>query len=204
MDSVTNFVDKTTQNGYGGDNQSINVRMDSSFNQWTGQHNDTCGYVNQIRILRKPMKYYVNRVWAPAPTNEEQFSTFTPVGNQKAYGVSSNVTFPLIGNPTSMGNKRFLSYAQPLNTTPDLGANAINVSDIDVNSNQLNFGIGELTNTRDNPRQQTSAVDYNRWDFVDPKLVQNPDHIIFANGVIPRGGIDTRGQLRNYAQLNQC
>ena len=204
MDNTLKFVDKTTSEGYGGSNKSINERVDNSFNQWTRQHNDECGYVNQMRILRKPMKYYVNRIWAPAPTNEQQFTTFTPVGNQQAYFVPGNLTFPQIGNPTTLGDKRYLSYVQPLNTTPDLGANAINTASIDVNSNQLNFGIGELTNSRDNPKSQTSAVDYNRWDFVDPALVQNPGNIIFADGVVPRGGIDTRGQLRNYMQLNNC
>lgn len=203
-DSVTKFVNKTTQNGYGGDNSSINVRLDNTFNQWTRQHNDACGYVNQIRIMRKPLKYYVNRVWTPAPTNNENFTTFTPVGNQKAYNVGGNLTFPQIGNPTSLGDKRFLEYVRPYATTPDLGSNSINVADIDINSNQLGFGIGEPTNNRDNFNAQLSATDYNRWDFVDPRLVQNPQNIIFANGVIPRGGIDTRGQLRNYAQLNQC
>lgn len=202
--SDVGFISKTTQDGFGGDNQSINLRLDNTFNQWTRQHNDACGYVNQIRIMRKPMKYYTNRIWAPAPTNEEQFVTFTPVGNQKTYNVSGNLTFPQIGSPTSLGDKRFLEYVQPLNTTPDLGNNNINVAYIDINSEQLGFGIGELTNQKDNPKQITSAIDYNRWEFVDPLLVQNPENIIFANGVIPRGGIDTRGQLRNYAQLNRC
>ena len=202
--STSTFIDKTTQDGFGGDNQSINLRLDDSFNQWTRQNNDACGYVNQMRILRKPLKYYTNRVWAPAPTNNQNFTTFTPVGNQKSYFVTGNLTFPQIGSPTSLGDKRFLEYVQPLNTTPDLGANNINVANIDINSNQLGFGIGELTNQRINPKSQTSIVDYNRWDFVDPKLVQNPKNIIFADGVIPRGGIDTRGQLRNYAQLNNC
>ena len=58
-DSVTNFIDKTSNDGFGGDNSSINVRLDNTFNQWTRQHNDACGYVNQMRILRKPLKYYM-------------------------------------------------------------------------------------------------------------------------------------------------
>lgn len=204
MTDTLKFVEKTTSEGYGGSNSDINSRLDNSFNQWTRQHNDECGYVNQMRILRKPMKYYVNRVWAPAPTNEQQFTTFTPVGNQQPYFVSGNLTFPQLGSPTSLGDKRYLSFVQPFNTTPDLGSNNISMTNVDINSNQLGFGIGELTNQRDNPKAQTSAVDYNRWEFVDPNLVQNSNNIIFANGVIPRGGIDTRGQLRNYMQLNNC
>lgn len=202
MDSK--FVNETTQLGFGGDNGSINNRLGHTFNQWTHQNNDMCGYVNQIRILRKPMKYYVNRVWAPAPTNEQEFSTFTAVGNQKSYGVTNNVTFPLIGNPTTMGNRRFIEYAMPLNTSPDLGSNNINVADVDINSQQLNFGIGELTNMNILTKDVTTATDYNRWDFVDPNVVQNPKNIIFADGVIPRGGISSRNELRNFQMLNSC
>lgn len=201
---AASFVKKTTDLGFGGDNNSINVRLDNTFNQWTRQNNDTCGYVNQVRIMRKPLKYYVNRVWAPAPTNNNQFITFTPVGNQKAYDVSGNLTFPGIGNPTSLGNKRYIEFVQPFNTTPDLGNNSINSSVIDINSNILGFGIGELTNQKDQTKAITTSTDYNRWDFVDSNVVQNPKNIIFADGVIPRGGIDTRGQLRNYTQLNNC
>lgn len=202
--STAAFVNRTTDNGFGGDNESINVRLDKSFNQFTRAHNDSCSYVNQIRVLRKPLKYYVNRVWAPAPTNETDFSTFTAVGNQKSYNVMGNLNYPGIGAPTTLGDRRYLEYVMPLNTSPLLGNNAINVTDVDVNSRELAFGIGELTNANNLTKDITTATDYNRWDFVDPKLVQNVDNIIFANGVIPRGGISTRNELRNYVQLNSC
>ncbi len=201
---MADFVDRTTEEGFGGTNSSINNRLDNSFNQWTHLNNDTCGYVNQMRILRKPMKYYVNRVWAPSPTNEEEFSTFTSVGNQKSYNVRSNITYPGIGNLTTSGNRRFLQYVMPLNTSPDLANNAINISEVNINSDKLNFGIGELTNQNNLTKDVTTAADYNRWDFVDPKIVQNPKNIIFADGVVPRGGISTRGELRNYMMLNSC
>lgn len=202
--STSSFVDRTTDLGFGGSNESINVRLDSPFNQWSRLKNDSCSYVNQIRVLRKPLKYYVNRVWAPSPTNQTHFSTFTSVGNQKAYDVSGNLTYPGIGLPTSLGDKRYLEYVTPFNTSGDLGANAINVADIDVNSNLLSFGIGELTNQNILTKDVTTAADYNRWDFVDPNVVQNPKNIIFADGVIPPGGISTRNELRNYSQLQNC
>lgn len=201
---MSDFVNRTTDLGFGGSNASINKRLDGTFNQWSRSHNDSCAYVNQIRMMRKPMKYYVNQVWAPGPTNNTELSTFTSVGNQKAYDVSGNLNYPGIGEPTSLGNKRFLEYVTPLNTSPDLGNNAINVRDIDVNSNLLTFGIGEPTNLNYLTRDVTTATDYNRWSFVDPKLVQNPKNIIFADGVIPPGGISSRNQLRNYLQLNSC
>jgi hypothetical protein len=202
--TTVDFVNNTTQLGFGGDNQSINKRLDNTYNQWTRAHDDSCAYVNEVRILRKPLKYYVNRVWAPAPTNQSHFSTYTAVGNQKAYDVSGNLTYPGIGAPTTLGNKRYLEYIQPFNTSPDLGNNAINVTDIDVNSNQLTFGIGEPTNLNILTKDVTTATDYNRWSFVDPSVVQNPKNIIFADGVIPVGGISTRNELRNYASLNSC
>ena len=202
--STSRFVAATTDQGFGGDNNSVNKRLDSPFNQWTRDTNDVCGYVNQIRILRKPIKYYINRTWAPAPTNEREMPTFTAVGNQKAYFVESNTTFPLIGETTSQGNKRFIQYVAPLATSPDLGNNAIASDKVHINSTKLAFGFGEPTNLRNNPKEYTSAVDYNRWDFVEPSLVQNPEHIIFTRGVIPRGGIDTRNELRNFATVNNC
>ena len=198
------FVNKTTDLGFGGSNASINLRQDNTFNQWTREFNDSCSYVNQIRVLRKPLKYYVNRVWAPAPTNQTHFSTYTAVGNQKAYDVNGNLTYPGIGAPTSLGDKRFLEYVLPLNSSPLLGSNNINVTDIDVNSNLLTFGIGELTNANILTKDVTTATDYNRWDFVDPNVVQNPKNIIFGDGVLPRGGISTRNELRNFTQLQNC
>lgn len=192
----------TESKGFGGSNNAINNRLDDSFNQWTRVHNDECAYTNEIRILRKPLKYYTNRSWAPAPTNNSQFITFTPVGNQKSYNVRNNLIYPQNGSPTSLGNKRFIEYVMPLNTSPNLGNNAVNTTDIDMNSNFIRFG--EPTNLRILTKDVTTATDYNRWEFVDPNVVQNPKNIIFTNGVIPRGGISTRNELQTYAELESC
>jgi len=145
------------------------------------------------------MKYYTNRVWAPAPTNQQEYSYFTTVGNQKAYDVRTNLNFPVMGSPTHLGDKWAIQYVMPLTTSPALGANNIDTASIDINSNFLRFG--EPTNLKINPKSVTAATDYNRWEFVDPNLVQNEKHIIFADGVIPRGGIDTRNELRNFVDL---
>ena len=187
------------QKNFTGDNVTISQRA-LPFNQWTRVHDDTCAYVNEQRILRKPLKYYTNRIWAPAPTNETLFSYYTPVGNQRSYDVRTNLNFPINGSPTHLGDKWAIQTVEPLVTSPLLGSNNINTADIDINSNLIRFG--ELTNKKDNPRSTTSITDYNRWEFVDPHVVQNPKHIIFANGVIPRGGIDTRNELRNFVQVN--
>lgn len=203
--NTTKFLKNNSD--YSGTNNAINDRLNNSFNQWTREHNDECSYVNQIRILRKPLKYYVNGVFPPGPTrynNNANMSYFTSVGNQKQYNVGGNLVFPQIGELTSMKNKRYIEYIQPLNTSPQLGNNAVNTANIDIDSNFTRFG--ELTNQRDNFKAQTSQVDYNRWDFVDKHVVQNVPNIIFADGVLGphNGGISTRNELRNFAQLNHC
>lgn len=202
MSTATQFIDETTKKGFGGTNYDINNRLHNSFNQWTREHNDECAYTNEIRILRKPMKYYVNRVWAPSPTNNTNFSYFTAVGNQAAYNVRNNLIYPENGSPTHLGDKRFIEYILPLNTSPLLGNNAVNTTNVDIDSKFLR--IGELTNKNILTKDVTTATDYNRWEFVDPSVVQNPKNIIFTDGVIPRGGISSRNELRNYTTLNQC
>lgn len=51
----------------------------------------------------------------------------------------------------------------------------------------------------------------NRWNYVDPRIVQNVDNIIMnmksENGIdisLPRGGVSTRNELRNYVEYNKC
>ena len=205
-DSASKFVEETTKMGFGGTNQDINNRLSNTFNQWTRNHDDACAYVNEMRVLRKPLKYFTAVEWAPSPTNQQAFTTFTAIGNQKGYHVPNNLTFPSIGEPTSMRNRRFIEYVKPFNTTPFMGNNAVNTSDVDISSNLLSFGIGELTNQRNLTKDITSATAYipYTFDFVDPRIIQNPEHIIFGNGVIPVGGISTRNELQNFTNLNSC
>ncbi len=51
----------------------------------------------------------------------------------------------------------------------------------------------------------------NRWDIVDPSVVQNVDHIVMnyktANGMdisLFSCGVSTRNELRNYVETNNC
>ena len=204
-DSASKFIEKTTQMGFGGTNQDINGRLSNTFNQWTRNHDDSCAYVNEMRVLRKPLKYYTATEWAPAPTNKQAFTTFTAIGNQKSYHVPNNLTFPSIGEPTSLRNRRFIENVMPLNTTPFMGNNAVNTNSVNISSNQLAFGIGELTNKRDNPKQITSATGYipYTFDFLDIDL-QQPAYTIEFGGVVPRGGISSRNELQNYSNMNSC
>lgn len=202
---VQSIINRETNDGFGGSNMDINKRLHNTYNQWTRQHDDPCAYTNEQRILRKPIKYYTNRVWAPGPTgsvNDSDFSYFTAIGNQKGYNVKNNLVYPEIGELTSKGNKKFIQYILPFQTSPLLGSNTVNTTDIDTSSRFLR--IGEPTNLNYLTKDVTTAVDYDRWEFVDPNIVQNPDNIIFANGVIPRGGISTRNELQNYSEIENC
>jgi hypothetical protein len=203
-DTSQEFVNRTKGIGFGGNNQDINKRQFNTFNQWTRNHNDACSYVNEMRVLRKPLKYYTSMEWAPSPTNNQAFTSFTSVGNQKSYNVPNNLTFPSIGGPTSLGNRRFIENVQPFTTTPFMGQNAVNTNSVDVSSNALGFGIGELTNQRSMPKDVVTAQSYNRWEFLDSNVIQNPRHIIFANGIQNQAGISSRNELMNYTNLNNC
>jgi hypothetical protein len=51
----------------------------------------------------------------------------------------------------------------------------------------------------------------NRWDYVDPRISQNVEHIIMnikdVNGndrSLFQCGISTRNELRNYVEMNNC
>lgn len=202
---TSQFIKETTNMGFGGSNLDINRRLSNTFNQWTKAHDDPCSYVNEMRILRKPLKYYTAAEWSPSPNNGEDFQVMTAVGNMKPYYVSSNFVFPSIGEPTTMRNRRYIENAMPLNTSPNLGSNAINTGYVDVYSTFLENGIGAPTSSRDGYKSQLSETFYdNQFEFVDSQLVQNVDNIIFAQGLIPVGGLPTRQQLQNFAQLNNC
>lgn len=198
--SASSFVDEMQKKGFGGTNNDINNRLSNSFNQQTRIHNDECSYINSIRVSSTPFKFFTNRVWAPSPTSNTDFSYFTSVGNQRPYNVNNNLQFPVIGTPTTQRNRRYINNVTPLNTSPLLGSNNINTTDIDVNSKYIRYG--EMTNQNDLTRSVLSATDYNRWEFVDPTVVQNEKHIIFSGGVIPRGGMSSRNELRNFMELN--
>ena len=148
------------------------------------------------------MKYYVNQAWTPQIPNVSR--TFTPVGYQKSYYVKGPLTFPSIGEPTTLGNRKDRLWTIPYDTSPQLGANHIDRDNVDVNSKLLGFGIGEPTNLKSITRNAIRDYDSNQYEFVDSNLVQNPKNIIFTNGVIPVGGISTRNELRNFVRLNQC
>jgi hypothetical protein len=73
----------------------------------------------------------------------------------------------------------------------------------DLDPTKIN--LGQLNDGLDSTRY------VNRWDHVDPRIVQNVDHIIMnmkttngnTTGLFPCG-ISTRNELRNYVETNNC
>jgi hypothetical protein len=73
------------------------------------------------------------------------------------------------------------------------------------NLDPTNIMLGQKNYGLDNKRY------INRWDIVDPRVVQNPDNIIMnmkgADGhtiSLFSCGISTRNELRNYVEINNC
>jgi hypothetical protein len=67
------------------------------------------------------------------------------------------------------------------------------------------IGLGQ----KNNGLQSTRYV--NRWDIVDPRVVQNVDNIVMnmknSNGhtiSLHQCGVSTRNELRNYVEVNDC
>lgn len=157
----------------------------------------------------KKQTAYSPEYWAEHPKSflkeserDIKYVDYTPVGNKKAFFHIGHLTYPGIGEPTSLGNKTYLQYTIPFNTTPFLGANKIDTSTIDLETSLVNRRIGEPTNLKNGFRHHLTGQDWNRWHHVDKNVVQNSKNIIFADGIIPVGGISSRNQLQNYAQMN--
>ena len=84
-------------------------------------------------------------------------------------------------------------------TTINLGKDStLNLDPTKIMLGQSNYGL-------DNKRY------INRWDIVDPRVVQNVDNIVMnmkdmdgkVIGLFPCG-ISTRNELRNYVEVNNC
>jgi hypothetical protein len=86
---------------------------------------------------------------------------------------------------------------------------------INLNGNEDQIFRTDLDPTRPFLGQNNYGLDtsryVNRWDIVDPRIVQNVDHIVM-NVKNSAGhdislfscGISTRNELRNYVEVNNC
>lgn len=198
----------------GNDPNEYNPNGDRAYNQWTRSYDDTCRYANQALLASKPMKYYVNQLNSP---QTDPFMNFTEIGNQKAYGVSNEYDRPI---PSRL-NPLYPTQVAPYPTSPNL-AQPYQARMYNDTGSDLRWGK--------DIRDKKSAVDLgsitlNRWDFIDPALVQNAgqfnsrlqnvgpgeyynytaqNNTLFGNSAFPYFGMSSRNQLHNAVQLYGC
>ena len=122
---------------------------------------------------------------------------------KSAIDVSQVVSHPqqaFVDNPGVSGTlNTFYEQATTINLLGDQDQKFENV--IDPNSIMLGQPNGGLNSTRF----------INRWDIVDPRVVQNVDNIVMnmkdsqgnSIGLFPCG-ISSRNELRNYVEVNNC
>ena len=102
-------------------------------------------------------------------------------------------------NPTvSKDLNNFYEQATTLNLNKDNYTYETELDPSKLGLNQSNFGL------------QSSRY-INRWELVDPRVVQNVDNIVMnaktSNGdtiSLHSCGVSTRNELRNYVEVNDC
>jgi hypothetical protein len=184
----------------------------------------------------KKLRYF-NQDPVKDPYGQIQDSGFTPVGNLKTYGVANMYDRP---EPTNLRDLREL-YTVPYSTTPYFGNNNPSVKYIDddstklrtplfqnrksaIDTSQITFHPQQVYNNNPNVSkdlnnfyEQAVTINLtgdrfvNRWDYVDPRIVQNVDHIVMNSKNVDGTtvsmfscGISSREQLRNYVESNNC
>lgn len=126
-------------NNFLAENSNNFVNGDRLFNQWTGRHTDSCEYKQRLNLATKPMEYYVNSLnnISGLPENEE-FLSFTPVGNAKNVNISNLFDRPI---PSTLQTTPSI-YTLPYSTSPNLQMeNNINTLDTDLDLT-LKTGLG--------------------------------------------------------------
>lgn len=109
------------------------------FNQWTDKKTDSCEYKQQLNLATKPMEYYVNSVNnISGLKNDEQFLSFTPIGNAATQNISNVYDRPVPSTLQTTPSVYTFNYS----TSPFLGAsNNVNVYDTDIDLT-LKTGLG--------------------------------------------------------------
>lgn len=126
-------------NNFLAENSNNFVNGDRLFNQWTGKHTDSCEYKQRLNLATKPMEYYVNSLnnISGLPDNEE-FLSFTPIGNAQNVNVSNVFDRPIPSQLT----RTSAVYTLPYSTSPNLQLESnINTLNTDVDLT-LKTGLG--------------------------------------------------------------
>ena len=126
-------------NNFLAENSGNLVNGDRLFNQWTGKHTDSCEYKQRLNLATKPMEYFVNSLNnISGLQNNEEFLSFTPVGNAQNVHISNLFDRPI---PSSLQTTPSI-YTLPYSTSPNLQMeNNINTLDTDLDLT-LKTGLG--------------------------------------------------------------
>jgi len=124
-------------------------------------------------------------------------------GKKAVTSISQVVTHPqqvFVSNPNVSG---FMNNFYEQATTINLAGDDDEITETPLDNSKIGLG-------QENFGQNTHRF-INRWDIVDPRVVQNVDNIVMnmknSNGEIislHRCGVSTRNELRNYVEVNNC
>ena len=141
-------------NNFLAENSTNLVNGNRQFNQFTSKFTDTCRFKQRLNLATKPMEYYVNSLNnISSIPNDENFLSFTPVGNAQNVNIANIFDRPI---PSTLQTTSSV-YTLPYSTSPFLGSsNNINYLDTD-NDLTLKTGL-ELRNTNNQ-----SDLSTKRW-----------------------------------------
>lgn len=132
-----NFTDEL--NNFLAENSNNFINGNRTFNQWTGIHTDSCEYKQRLNLATKPMEYYVNSLNnISGLPNDEEFLSFTPIGNAKNVHISNIFDRPI---PSTLQTTPSI-YTFPYSTSPNLQqASNVNTLNTDIDLT-LKTGLG--------------------------------------------------------------
>jgi hypothetical protein len=135
--SVSNNVNNL--NDFLAENSPFFANGNRMFNQWTDKKTDSCEYKQQLNLATKPMEYFVNSINnISGLKNDEQFLSFTPIGNAATQNISNVFDRPIPSTLQTTSSVYTFNY----NTSPFLGAsNNVNVYNTDIDLT-LKTGLG--------------------------------------------------------------
>jgi hypothetical protein len=136
------------------------------------------------------------------------YNTTPFLGNNVTIRKNIDVDSVVLRPPVNFNKKSAIDISQVTIHPQKLYSNNPDVSD-EMN----NFYNEANTINEDGSSKETKYITrfVNRWDYVDPRVVQNVDNIImnmkYKDGrdiSLPQCGLSTRNELRNYVEINNC
>ena len=142
----------------------------------------------------------IQQVYVDDDSNKLRYPVFQ--NRKTAIDVSQVVSYPaqvFVSNPNVSGVLN--NYYEQATTINLEESNEKFTTDLDPSKINLGQAFDGASNKRF----------VNRWDIVDPRVVQNVDNIVMnmkdsdghVIGLFPCG-VSTRNELRNYVEINNC